>query len=321
MTSTSGFTNTPSNLLANIRSFLIGGGLGGLPVGQQWVQLRYVAGDELVMKGLGSGGTDEIIVGMKLYQDSATGIYSIIFNSFTAWNSGLTFYQQAGAMQQSQNLICMPVNSNPSNINEIKYWLIGNARHFKVIARVGSVYHQAYAGFIIPYGTPSEWPYPVCIGGSGLINLSGVSDRFSSTSNSISAFWKPQNAFSVGSYNETSTLFIRDGGGNQIRLWNRVSNSITNPSAGTWPYIEQLKETAGDFTKIRLDTANGYSLFPIIICNDSPANLYGEFDGIRFITGYNNSTEDIVTISGVNWLIMQNVFRTGDGEFCAYQLN
>lgn len=318
MTTLTGFTDTPANLLLTIKNFMTGT-VGSLPAIEQWSQLRYVAGDELVLQS--SSVSIRAIVGMKIYQDSATGIYSIILNGFNAWNNSLPFYQQSGALQQSQNLITLPLNSNSSNPNEIKYWIIANGRHLKVIARIGSVYHQAYGGFIIPYGNPTEWPYPLCIGGSGLVNLSGVPERFSSTSNAINAFWKPQNAFSVGSFNETSTLFLRDGGGNQLRLWNRVSNTITNPSAGTWPYIEQLRETAGDFTKIRLDTGNGYNLFPIMICNDNPANIYGEFDGIRFITGFNNTTEDIVSISGTNWLIMQNVYKTGDGEFCAYQLN
>jgi hypothetical protein len=350
MTSVTSTTDTNANLLLEIKNFVTA----TLPVAERWVQMRYdtsVPGsEELILKGVGAGGTDEIYVGLKCYTNTELEIYCIKVTHFIGYNSSLPFEQQPGIIDVFSNWITLPLNNNPGNTTELKYWLIGNSRHFKVVVRVGTVYHQCYLGFIIPYANPTEWPYPICTGGSGLIQAieNGIPTTFNDISIRNTAFWTPRlgNSLYNGAsnfFNNGSTLCVREASGINARIFHRTSFEspgyiyedvgATLPFRGTWPYVEDWKGqgpqengptdtgSAGGYFNVRTDLGGNYNLMPIMIINDTPASILGEFDGMRYITGYNNNTEDIITIGAQNWLVMQDVFRTSSGSFCAYLLN
>lgn len=317
-----GFAESHTDLLAKLKTFICDT---MTPSGDRWVVQRNVTtagSEELIVRGVGSG-TDQIYVGLKAFSDAGTDNYGLILNGFTGFNTALSFYDQPGAMQISQTPPVLPLlKSIPANANAIKYWFIASSRRFIIIARTGTVYHQAYLGWFLPYGTPLQYPYPLVVGGSGMLNSLGVPVKQNESTNQVHAFWKPIDAVNtIGNYpNNFGTLSFRDAAG----AWKRpvLSNGGLNSSggSGTWPYVEAIRNARSSYNNMRPNLDGTYTLGPIIIVEGSPANMWGEFDSIKHTTGNNLTSEDIITIGSDNWLVVQNVFRTSDSDIACFKL-
>jgi hypothetical protein len=50
-------------------------------------------------------------------------------------------------------------------------------------------------------------------------------------------------------------------------------------------------------------------------------NLFGALDGIYFITGFDNTVENTVTINGVTYVVIQDVWRTGFPDYYAIRMD
>jgi hypothetical protein len=78
-----------------------------------------------------------------------------------------------------------------------------------------------------------------------------------------------------------------------------------------WPYMRV--ENIG-----RVFGGTDYALMPLILHTggaalsipDSQRANVGELDGVYFISGFGNASENTVTIGGVTYLVVQNCFRT-----------
>jgi hypothetical protein len=57
-----------------------------------------------------------------------------------------------------------------------------------------------------------------------------------------------------------------------------------------------------------------------VICDGTP-NVYGELDGVKAITGFSQGSENTVTVDGIEYLVIQNVFRNTTSDFFAVQLS
>lgn len=57
-----------------------------------------------------------------------------------------------------------------------------------------------------------------------------------------------------------------------------------------------------------------YPLLPLIIAG------LGEMDGCYAVPGYNNAAENIISVAGVDYLVVQNVHRTGYNDYWALKL-
>lgn len=318
-----GFAESHTDLLSKIHTFLTAT---MTPSGDRWISQRNITTanqEEVILKGVGSG-TDSIYVGLKAYSDSQTDNYGLILNSYTGYNNVLDFYSQPGTMQLSDVMISMPlVKSVPAFANAIKYWIVANSRRFIVVARTGSVYHQMYLGWGLPYGTPAQWPYPIIIGGSGAVSNTGVPVKQSETTSAVHAFWKPINVANntLGYTATVGNLAVKEAGGNYRRPYLNTGGVNNSGCSGTWPFVEDTKGDYGGIQYMRPAVdGTSYVLSPTIIIEGTPPNMFGEFDGIRHVTGFNISSEDIITYSGDSWLCVENVFRTSDSDMIAIKL-
>ncbi len=174
----------------------------------------------------------------------------------------------------------------PAHNNRIDYWLTLNAQRIAIAMKVGTpVYESLYVGKMLPYSLPSQFPYPIVC--AGMLNGTPAT-RFSETTHSIP-------------YKGNRANFVMR---NQAGAWEQVYS---------WPwqnaYLQALR-----------DTNNNYPLIPIVI-NDNVGNTYGELDGIFFISGFNNAVENTLSISGVNYVVIQDVSRTGFTDYYAMRLD
>lgn len=151
--------------------------------------------------------------------------------------------------------------------------------------KVGTpVYEHFYIGKFFPYARPSQYPYPIVCAGM----LSGAAaTRYSDTSHSM-----PYK-------------------GNRVNLAMRF-----NTGAYLQPETHPWNNTYLAGTTQLCDTNDNYPLLPVIL-NDANG-IYGELDGIRYVSGFNNVVENTC---GPDWVVLQDVIRTGFTDYIALKLD
>ncbi len=247
-----------------------------------WTVLRYntaPANRELILKGVGYTGVEEIFVGFRTYQSEPADYYNLVAAAFTGYVAGNTFDTQPGAM----------LSGVPAHNNRIDYWLTLNPQRIAMAMKVGTpVYESCYVGKFLPYARPSQYPYPVIA--AGMLNGTPAT-RFSDTSHSIP--YKGARA--------SMRMRFNDGAWRQPECypWNNA-------------YV------AGATTQQR-DTGGHYPLNAVVL---SDANgIYGELDGVRHISGFNNAVENTLLVDGKTWVVIQDVGRNGFNDYYALRMD
>lgn len=129
-------------------------------VANGWTVLRYdtsTADHELILKGVGLSGLEEIFVGWKTKQNADADYYNIVAGVFTGYVPGNTFETQPlGAY----SAFC-------AHNQRIDFWLTLNAQRITFVLKLGTpVYEACYVGKFLPYARPSQYPYPVTCAGT-----------------------------------------------------------------------------------------------------------------------------------------------------------
>lgn len=235
---------------------------------------------ELILKGPGAAGTDQVFVGFQRYASSTSDWFNWRLRSFIGYVDANAWASLPGA--GTERAVALWDQNMP-------YWLVANGRRIVLAAKVSTVYESLYAGLILPYATPAQYPYPILAGGT-LPSASGT--RWSDTSAGHSVY-----AYTPGS------LALRNVVGSQLTpdIW------PSNPGASATLY--NYRPAPGD----------SYPLFPVEL-EDAGPNRYGYLDGVFFVPGYSAAVEDVVAVGGVDHVMLQNVHRTGVRDFWALRL-
>jgi hypothetical protein len=240
-----------------------------------WKVLRWDDGGgnpaavrELIMQGSGHTGMEEIFIGFRSYHSVASDYYNLAVSGFIGYVPGNTFETQPGYVE----------SGIPCHNLRIDYWLSANPARIAGGLKVGTpVYQSFYAGFFLPYATPSQYPYPLFVG--GMFNSAMPAKRYSDTDYSFDGSWRTTVVYPLSANNGSSTN----------------GYSIIN------------------------DTNDVYSMEPLIL-EDSAPNIYGQLEGVFAITGFNNVVENTLTVDGVDYVVIQDVFRTGFNAYIALEL-
>lgn len=272
----SGGTLAHYKMLDKIREVAVASGF--------WQVMRYdtsIANRELILKGQGYSGTEEIYVGVRTYQDASADYYNLCVATFTGYVASNTFDTQPGVR----------LSGVPAHNQRIDYWLTVNPQRIACCMKVGTpVYEHFYIGKFFPYARPSQYPYPIVCGGM----LNGASaTRYSDISHSM-----PYK-------------------GNRANLGMRFNTGVyLQPEA--WPWnSDYIAGAVGSSGKMQIrDTNKNYFLLPIIL--DDSTNIYGELDGVCHISGFNNVVENTC---GENWVVLQDVSRTGFNDYIALKMD
>lgn len=254
--------------------------------GEDWSVERWTGGNELILKGPGLAAADEIYVGIQTFYSTPSDYFNWTLMGATGYVSGNLFTAQPGISTLKYTYLW---NSS------IPYWFVGSGRRLIVVAKISTVYQMAYLGLILPYTLPGQWPYPLAVGGTGTVSTL----RWSSVADSHTAFWAGY---------ITSPLDLRLGSGTWV-------HPVDNGSVRLSPDYNQ----AGPSTLITCPGGD-YPILPKVIASSSPINTYGELDGVFHTSGYSAASEDTVTVGTDDYLIVQDVFRTGIKNFCAVKL-
>lgn len=276
--------------------------------GQQWQVLRYEtvsANRELILKGTGLSGTEEIFIGFRTYQSVSADYYNLVVGVFTGYVPGNSFDTQPGAM----------ISGVPAHNQRIDYWMTANGQRIAMGLKVGTpVYEHAYAGKYFPYAAPGEYRAPLVCGGM----LNGVpATRFSEATHSM-----PYK-------------------GNRANMRQR-SNAGAWLQPECYPFNNTLLcGTAVNDTQVR---PTGSQYFPLRIELTDAGSVYGSLDGVYYIPGFDNATENVLQMGGSGvvdqagktvtqiveeilgvdgraFVVLQDVGRTGFSDYIAMEMS
>lgn len=299
-------------------------------LGQAWTTVWTAPGGapnatDIVLKGPGLAGADEIYIGLRLVTDTTNGFYTI----FMCGMSGIL----PGATEYDGHTNCSPSTRMFLTNGSMNYWLIANGRRFVAVAKVSTVYESLYGGLILPYSLPSQYPYPLFIGGTAGETSAAVDWRGIGSDHTM--FHKPYNtaASPSGAYLLSPTgAWMKCGSGIIGGVASTDSDSTTEVYMGPDAFYPQAFTISPAWGNSQYDYKNikdtmtacyggAFPLTPITL-NSGPASIqtWGILHGIHSVPGIGNSAENVISISGVDYLVLQNVFRGTVGEYMAVQL-
>lgn len=261
-------------------------------VGVAWTEVEYdnSTPNRLVwFKIPGPTAQQGLYVGWRTYQDISADYYNISFFGAIGHVPGNAYNTQPGF--SNEKTICCWDQS-------IKYWAVATTTHLRFGAKIQNVEEPVYIGKPLIYADYGQYPYPLFVGAS-LDDIPAT--RYSDTARN--AFFKSGGAAPV-------VLRFTDGTWLNPELWPFTSQTLDNGGGD----VRTLRNTANTS-----ETAVGpYALLPIILTNS--ANVFGELEGMFFISGFDNAMENTLTIGGTPYVVLRNIWRTGFEDYIALRL-
>jgi hypothetical protein len=240
-------------------------------------------------------------INIRLFESVPGDYYNWEISGAIGFDANEPFYGQP----QSNPLVNNAIPIMPLYQHNIDYRFIANNRRFIVIAKISTVFTSMYAGFILPYATPSEYPYPIFIGATTRVR----SYRFSNDTYWMGGFYDP----SFG------CAYIRHFDGEWIMCAN-YTDIVGNKSrqafdAYIWPYRSEVND------KIINNVDGSYTLLPcIVLTRINGGDVYGELDGVFACSGFSNSAENTVTHNGIVYDVIQTANRSAVDDYVCIRM-
>ncbi len=244
-------------------------------------------------------GTEEIYCGIRLTETPASQIFDFVMRGFTGFSEGSDFDNQPGGSSEVYTAFW--------NF-DIGYWFAFNSRRYVVSAVVSGTYHSLYSGFILAYASPEEYPYPLVIIGE---------DDTARAYNSTDANFR-------GIHKSNRNIQMRNLAGTWL---DGLNSEIGTNNCQRWPNMSSQFSPL-TFWSDNEDFDNfDKQLFPIVIIdgNSTPdinnRSTLGELQGCRVVTGFNNSSESVLAISGTDHIVFEDIFRQLREDFWALEMD
>lgn len=224
------------------------------------------------LKAPGMTGLDPCFINFQVYDRPTNDVYNIAVTGTTGFVGAADFDTQPGA------LTAMGI---PLWNQAIPYWLSVNGQRVIVSAKVDTAYLSSYAGKMLTFGTPAQYPYPLLIAA-------------------------PLPTAAMTRYSDASVTLPYKGNRANMKL-RKMDGAWVSPFA--WPYTL----AGGGAAKTFRDTDGAYPLLPITLHDTQ--NTYGVLDGLDFITGFGNAVENTVTIGAETHIVLQDGTKNGLSDF------
>lgn len=264
---------------------------------------------QCVVKGPGTAGNDEIYVNLQTVSSVQSDAYNIRISYSVGYNPLLNNVDQPGVGEAHYFLGWNQVTP---------YWFVASGRCLKVIGKISTTYSNMYGGFFLPYALPSEFPYPVIAGANSIDNI-----RWSDRSYKNSSFWNPSFALRTDStYGTCLTMRRTDGSIGYFFNYAETVPSTYQARGVTYPYAygATYRSETG-LLDFRTAPDGSYALQPIVLTSPTNGiNVFGELDGVFHVSGFNNASENIISLEGVDYLVVQSAFRTRASDYAAIRL-
>jgi hypothetical protein len=282
----------------------------------QWFTNYDRLGAEILLEGPGASGNDAIFVGVRTYS-VGTSLHNLVLGGFTGFDDTYLFHGQPGGIPQDDGDFLPEVSLHDT---PMEYWLCVSGRRIMGVIKVGAVYEHIYLGFLKPYYTPTQYPYPLAIGGSNIDTSYNIPHAGDPTIYHR-AYW---NCSLEKFHDRSSTLRFRKHDG----AWKSFANMIQDiqEENGLYPFSTETGVFPWTWSSIRGLGANldgSIPMFPAILHeddNDGGTALHGEFDGLYAVPGKPAVVEDTITVGEDVYMIFQNCGSSDDDAYCAMKL-
>lgn len=247
---------------------------------------------ETYLKAPGLSGSLAYYVNIRAYHNTSNDYYNWQVKGAKGYSAAVTFDNQPGVSPGASMYLW---NQN------IPYWFIANGQRCIVIAKVSAIYECMYFGAFFPYGTPGQYPYPLMIGGCG----TNMDYRFSNNNSDHTFFADPQ------------AVYICHVDGSWQQVQNASNGNYPTNHLNMYPFNYCLTGNQVP-TQFTTNADGSYFLDPCVLAMTQPAlNLMGELDGVAFVPGFAQASENTITVGGNTYLVFQNTFRTGANNYMA----
>lgn len=307
---------------------------------------------EIILNGNGAG-SDEIFVGIRTYND--TSVFNWELAGFTGYTSALAWENQPGISPGREDqsdvtggaFVALATTASQS----LEYWIQIDSYAIAGVVRNGTSYQSFYMGWLNPFGTASEFTYPLCIAG----NTSDVTQAFNDTDIFNSGISDPINHSDAGG---AGPMLYRNGAGQWQTYMNGFASRTIQTNRVTFPTGNGPTGSPGTILEQDLTFQNDYlfsggssgdiipqsanpgvatytlaqtpdsggdqsSLWPITLVNwEDGTGLQGELRGVYWV--HNDGgivAEDDFRISGVDYRVFQAGTRTNNWAFWALREN
>lgn len=243
---------------------------------------------ELIASSAGYTTTDDIYVGLQTYDTGS--LYGFRVNGFSGYNAGAPFLEQPGAVAGD----AYPWDHHfvPTTDSALTYWFFMSPNRIMGTFLSGAVYSSFYTGWLVPYASPSQWNYPMCVG-----SCSYTQRAYTDTDADHATFWNsPTGA-------DSATISILDS-----TSWKPLNQDSL--AGGPWPW------RGGDIENLPVYIAGNVPTFPsmAIVYQAGAAGVYGEFEGVRAHSTLSGTitTEDTLSSSDYGaGIVLQDTFKAG----------
>lgn len=299
-------------------------------------------GSEVILKAPGNSGNEAIYTGIRSEYDSAAGWYNLFVNGYTGYDANeQSWFKQPGALNGPAAQYPLAVPMVPCWNTSMPYWFVASGGSFRFAVKVSTSYEGGYLGYILPYATPGQYPYPLAVGGSLVpqTNYRSSEWRYSYASWMHGVYPGPGCSSYAASEGRWATLYLRNPDGEWGYFGNRGSNNpapehITGPNQSytapyaasggwrsVWPHCMNDQWTSGK-RPYRECLGGGYLLQPCILMQRAPYTaVFGELEGTYAISGYQNAPENTTTWGGKTVVVFQHAYRNTVHEFWALSLD
>ena len=269
---------------------------------------------EAIWRAPGNGNENQIYLGAKLKWNAVGAYWCWRLAGFAGYVEGNAFDAQPGYNGGHGYLTLWDA--------AIPYWFIADGKCFKVLPKISAQYEHSYLGFMDNYQDPGSYPYPVLVGGSmGFQDSADPGDistsyRYAVADETHRAWWSPGG--DVNSHVWGTASFRRvDGVWKSIAGNNQSADPVGSLLAYWWPCAN--RGSLPQMTDLRLNLDGSVPLMPLLL--HDAGGVVGEPDGVAVISGNNQSTENLVVVNRIPWLVLQNIARCGVQDFVAYRLS
>lgn len=272
--------------------------------------LKAAASDEFAMeaeafiawRAPGADGAQEINLSAQLYGDSGLGTYNLLWHGSRFWNPA---QPPAGQANSSGERVQYLYNS------PMPFTFVVNGHRLIQVVKVGTFYNAAYCGHHRSYDPPSANPWPCVVAA----NLDQPTRNYSSIDVAMHNFWTPGRGGMVvhmpnGTWAVHSNLYNQGG---QTPAGDDENRGKVYPSV--------LYSTGKRTSYVRDNIDGSYTLIPCTLLNFNPRHASGELDGAYWVSGFNQTAENIVTRDGFAHLVFPNINRTEIADFAAIRLD
>jgi hypothetical protein len=260
----------------------------------------------------GNDGNSEILVGVHPFERQDADYFNWELAGFDGYLASSAWYQQAG----HHGKCYLPLWDA-----SIPYWFVVDGRRVVVVAKLNTQYEVAYLGFVDPYFTPDQWPYPLAIGGALAFGPSipawnDIAWRWSNISNNHRALTHSDPG--TQTYTEPEYRQFR------ARQWAGSWLGYMGTSGDDIPYANEdahfIWPAACGLMLLDPNLDGGYTRWPAML-NAATPNTIGEISGIAVVSGQDLTAETLINDGAIEWIAFHNIYRTDRDDFLAVALD